>query len=184
VTFVLFPVTLIFLALLSKPTTPAWLYVICTFANGLCTGASLNYTLAHVLHLTLPETHFIVTSLLATFRGFAGSFGSAIGGGIFGRTLKTSLEDGFAKRGMSGEEDLVRKLMGSPAMVAGLRGVEKEVAIVGYVDAVRNLFLAGAGLAIIMILIQAGTGWKAPAKKEEQEEVPRQPANGHADLPR
>lgn len=184
VTFALFPITLLMLALISKPTTPAALYVVCTFLNGFCVGASLNYTLAHVLHLTLPETHFIVTSLLATFRGFAGSFGSAVGGGVFGRALKTSLEKGFAGRGMPGREDLVRRLMGSPALVAGLTGVEREVAIEGYVDALRSLFLAGVGLSVLMILVQAGTGWKAPSKVAGHEETQGQQANGHANLTR
>ncbi|KAK5019853.1 hypothetical protein LTR16_001692 [Cryomyces antarcticus] len=138
-----------------------------TFANGLCVGASLNYTLAHILHLTLPQTHFIVTSLIATFRGFAGSFGSAVGGGIFARLLRSTLEEGFKNRRMTGEEELIRKLMGSPATVTGLQGAEKDVAVEGYVVALRGLFLAGAGLAALMILVQAGTGWRAPMKEIE-----------------
>ncbi|KAK5018212.1 hypothetical protein LTR39_001111 [Cryomyces antarcticus] len=167
VTFALFPLTLLVLALTSTPSSSATLYILSTFANGLCVGASLNYTLAHILHLTLPQTHFIVTSLIATFRGFAGSFGSAVGGGIFARLLRSTLEEGFKNRRMTGEEELIRKLMGSPATVTGLQGAEKDVAVEGYVVALRGLFLAGAGLAALMILVQAGTGWRAPMKEIE-----------------
>jgi len=131
----------------------------------------MNYTLAHVLHLTLPETHFIVTALIATFRGFAGSFGSAVGGGIFGRALSASLRDGFKQRGMHDEGDLIRRLMGSPALVSMLKGAEKEVAVQGYLDAIKALWLAAAGMATLTIFIQAATGWRGPKKGADEEGV-------------
>lgn len=146
------------------------LYIITVFFNGFIVGASLNYSLAHVLHLTIPETHFIVTSLLATCRGFAGSFGSAIGSGIFVRILRGSLEAGFAREGLKGEEPLVRQLLGSPALVRRLEGVERAVAVDGYVDAIRGLFGTAAGFAILVILAQASVGWKGPGEKEIDEE--------------
>lgn len=160
--FILFPITLFMLSLASTQDIHPAVYILATFANGFTVGAALNYTLAHVLHLTKPESHFIVSSLLATFRGFAGSFGSAIGGGVFSRILRATLEDGFGQEGLTGKEELVRKLMGSPALVNQLRGVEKMIAVNGYVAAIRGLFAAGAGLAAIFILAQAGTGWKGP----------------------
>lgn len=107
------------------------------------------------------DTHYIATSLIATFRGFAGSFGSAIGGGLFTRLLRESLTKGFKDRGYGhGKNDLVRRLLGSPALVGMLERDSKEVAIKGYEDALKGLFLAGAGLAALMVLVQAGTGWK------------------------
>lgn len=159
VVYAIFPLTLVALAAISTPDSNPILYLLVVFAGGFVTGAALNYNLAHLLHLTPPSTHYIATSLLATFRGFAGSFGSAIGGGLFTRTLYTSLEDGFEKRGMHGEEDLVRRLLGSPKLVRLLEGQEAEVARQGYQDALRTLFLAGAGLAVVMIFVQAGAGW-------------------------
>ena len=171
VVFAINPFTLVLLGYLSTPDTPVALYLLSTFLNGLFTGAALNYTLAHLLHLTAPSTHFIATSLLATFRGFAGSFGSAVGGGIFMRILRASLEQGFAEKGLKGKGELVRKLLGSPALVAGLSGVEREVAMGAYVDAIRGLFWAGAGLAVVVIAVQAGTGWKGQVDKENDEEV-------------
>ncbi|KAF2103304.1 MFS general substrate transporter [Rhizodiscina lignyota] len=170
VTFVLFPITLLILSLASTPSIHPAVYVLATFANGLTVGAALNYTLAHVLHLTLPESHFIVSALLATFRGFAGSFGSAIGGGVFSRILRATLEDGFAKEGLTGEGPLIRKLLGSPALVKQLTGVEKAVAVTGYVSAIRGLFASAAGLAAVFILAQAGTGWRGPNDKSKDEE--------------
>ena len=68
---------------------------------------------------------------------------------------------------MKGKAELVRRLLGSPALVAGLSGGEREVAVQGYVNAVRGLFWAGAGLAVFVVLIQAGTGWKEGMEKEE-----------------
>ncbi|KAK5743281.1 hypothetical protein LTR17_002758 [Elasticomyces elasticus] len=166
VVYALFPVTLVALAMLSTQHSPPALFVLVVGLCGAVTGAALNYNLAHLLHLTPKSTHYIATSLLATFRGFAGSFGSAIGGGIFTRKLSTSLKQGFEDAGLEHEKGLIRRLLGSPALVGQLDGVEKRVAITGYEDALRTLFLAGAGLAAVTVLVQAGTGWKA-AKEED-----------------
>lgn len=166
----LFPITAACLAFLSTDTSPAWLYIVMTFLNGLHVGATLNYTLVHLLHLTTPQTHFIVTALLATFRGFGGSFGSAIGGGIFTRVLKRGLVEGFAKRGMTNEDALIRRLLGSPALANRLVGVERDVAVEGYVAALKALFLAAAGLCVLITFVQAGTGWKGPDDKQTDAE--------------
>lgn len=163
----LWPITMAALALISTPTSDMALYMLLVFLNGLITGAALNYTLVHLLHLTLPEVHPIIISVLATFRGFAGSFGSAIGGGLFGRVLHRSLVDGFADAGLTHRGDLVRKLLGSPALVGKLEGTEKHVAINAYQDAIQALFFAATGLAVIVTLVQACTGWKKPLPKTE-----------------
>ena len=151
------------------------------FINGLFTGGALNYTLAHLLHLTLPETHYIATSLLGTFRGFAGSFGSAIGGGIFARALRSSLEKGFddvlpPDDGNTGgghkREELVRKLIGSPLLVyhGDLSEAEQIVAVRGYTDALRVLFQSAVVLTAFVIILQAAAGWKGPKDKEVDRE--------------
>jgi hypothetical protein len=130
----------------------------------------LNYSLAHILHLTPPSTHFMAASLLTTFRAFAGSFGSAIGGGLFVRVLKARLETGFAENGgLEGREELVRKLLGSPALVQVLTGMEKKIAVESYVGSLNQLFAAAGGLALVMVFVQAGTGWKAG--KDEVDET-------------
>ena len=161
VVYALFPVTLVALAFASTEYSSPWLVLTIVFACGALAGAAINYSLVHLLHLTPKSTHYIATSLVATFRGFAGSFGSAIGGGLFTRRLYQSLEDGFRERGLTHKEDLVRRLLGSPALVENLEGVDKEVAIQGYQDALKTLYLAGAGLAALIVFVQAGTGWKA-----------------------
>lgn len=119
----------------------------------------MNYTLSHLLHLTSPDIHYIVTALVGMSRGFAGSFGSAIGGGFFTRILKGALETGFDQRGLSPRPLLVRTLLGSPATVMHLEGIDRVIAIESYEYAVRTLFLAGASVAIISTLFQAGAGW-------------------------
>ncbi|KAI1336542.1 MFS general substrate transporter [Xylariaceae sp. FL0016] len=175
--FGLFGISLLALSFASTPGVPMWLYVAIVFLNGLFTGGALNYTLAHLLHLTLPETHYVATSLLGTFRGFAGSFGSAIGGGIFVRTLRGSLEKGFQaidrddSRRLQREE-LIRKLIGSPAMVfnGGLDHREQAVAVQGYVDALRVLFQAAVALIIVVVAIQAATGWSGHGDKLKDHE--------------
>ena len=169
ISFALFAVTLFILSLISTLDSTTIAYIGVIFLNGLCTGAALNYTLAHILHLSLPETHFIVTALLATFRGFAGSFGSAIGGGIFARLLESSLQQGFKNRGLSGKKELIKQLLGSPELVLSLTGDDKEVAIAGYVTALKGLFVAASGLAMIMVVVQAGTGWRTPIEKKADE---------------
>ncbi|KAL7623053.1 hypothetical protein AAE478_006732 [Parahypoxylon ruwenzoriense] len=177
VSFALFATSLFVLSLSSTPDIPIALYIAIVFVNGLCTGAALNYTLAHLLHLTPPDTHYIATSLLGTFRGFAGSFGSAIGGGIFARTLRESLEKGFkAIDGPDGSDlgrgELIRKLIGSPALVynGGLSDEERQVAVQGYVDALKVLFQAAVVLSLFVLVIQAATGWRGPADKANDRE--------------
>lgn len=163
------------------------MYVLVVFINGFTTGAALNYTLAHVLHLTPQSTHYIATSLIATFRGFAGSFGSAVGGGLFVRLLRDSLENGFRAAGdFRDREGLIRQLLGSPALVSGLVGTDRAVAVRGYEDALKGLFLAGAGLALIMVGVQAATGWRALTEEEPKKlnmhdgELEEEHTNGHA----
>ncbi|KAM0715029.1 hypothetical protein Q7P37_009494 [Cladosporium fusiforme] len=172
VVYAAFPITMVLLAMLSTHDSNKWLYVLDVLVSGGLTGAALNYNLAHLLHLTPKSTHYVATSLLATFRGFSGSFGSAIGGGMFSRTLYNSLTRQFAEHGIQ-NEDLVVRLLGSPALVGSLEGVQKEIAIRGYEEAVKMLFLSFAGLAALMILVQAGTGWKGAAVEEEAVEEGR-----------
>ncbi|ORY12418.1 major facilitator superfamily domain-containing protein [Clohesyomyces aquaticus] len=166
ISMAIFPITLLILAFISTATSAWGGYVVIVFCNGLVTGASLNYTLVHLLHLTLPEVHPIVLSLLATFRGFAGSFGSAIGGGFFTRVLHRSLVDGFADAGLKHRQDLIRRLVGSPALVNHLEGKEQEIAINAYEAGLKALFLGGVGLAVLVVAIQAGTGWKEAVNTE------------------
>lgn len=127
----------------------------------------MNYTLSHLLHLTNPHVHYIVTALVAMSRGFAGSFGSAVGGGFFTRVLKSSLEAGFSTHQLPQQPELVRKLLGSPALVVHLVGTEKLVAIESYEHAVRMLFLAGSVVALAATFVQAGVGWTPEAEKRD-----------------
>ena len=187
-----FPITLVILAGISTEHSSPALFVAVIFACGAFVGAALNYSLAHLLHLTPKETHYVASSLLAMFRSFAGSFGSSIGGGLFIRTLYQSLTAGFEKAGLRHKEELVRRLLGSPALVENLGGVEKEVAIQGYQDALRMLFLASAGLAGLMIILQAGTGWAAPKEEiqlaseaeEERQSLVHESGDGERDRDR
>lgn len=165
--YLLFTLALLALAPLSTSTSNAAVYVGATFFNGACTGALLNYTLSHVLHLTTPDVHYIVTSLVALFRGLAGSVGSAVGGGLFTRVLKRGLEAGFANHGIN-QPDLIRRLLGGPALVRSLNGLEKEVAVHSYEEALKTLFLAGSALAFAMTALQAGTGWNPPDRSLEE----------------
>ncbi|KAI1284066.1 major facilitator superfamily domain-containing protein [Xylaria sp. FL0933] len=181
--FALFGISLLALSVSSTKDTPFGLYVAIVFINGLFTGGALNYTMSHLLHLTLPETHYVATSLLGTFRGFAGSFGSAIGGGIFARTLRGALEAGLkdldgADRLSKEREELVRKLIGSPLLVyhGNLSEDERMVAVTGYSGALRVLFQAAVVLTVVVLVLQAATGWRGPGDKkvhdQEDGEIP------------
>ena len=165
----LFPITLLVLAFLSTANSSSALYIVFVFFNGLLAGATLNYTTVHLLHLTLPDVHPIGLSLIATFRGFAGSFGSAIGGGLFARVLHKSLVEGYEKAGLKHREQRIRQLLGSPGLVTHLEGTDRLVAIKGYEDALKALFFAGTGLAIIVVFFQASTGWKEPTRQLDEE---------------
>ncbi len=80
---------------------------------------------------------------------------------MFVRILKKGLEEGFKKNGgLKGRKELIRRLLGSPALVKSLEGTERWVAVKAYTGAIRGLFVAGAVLALGMVVMQAGTGWK------------------------
>lgn len=55
-------------------------------------------------------------------------------------------------------------------MVSKLPPLDRDIAIAGYEEALRGLFLAAAGLATVTILAQAGTGWTAPQTKKVDDE--------------
>lgn len=167
----LFALTLVALALASTAAAPAWFYVAVVFANGFCTGAALTYTLAHLLHVAHPGTHYVATGLLATFRGFAGSFGTSIGGGVFARALRARLAAGFAALDGDGSAGLsparaalVTRLVGSPNLVfgGGLSVEERAVAVGSYEGALRVLYLSALAVAVVVVFVQAGSGWAAP----------------------
>lgn len=177
-TLSLFSITLFTLAFVSNAAASAGVYVSIIFLNGLCTGAALNYTLAHLLHVSSPEMHFIVTGLLSTFRGFAGSFGTAIGGGIFTRTLRGALVEGFSRLdGGAGldraREKLITILIGSPAVVfqdGVLSAAERAVAVFGYERALAVLYKSAAAACVLVVILQAGTGWTAPVSEKVDED--------------
>ncbi|KAF7715309.1 Uncharacterized protein PECH_007279 [Penicillium ucsense] len=164
--FVLFAAATLALSFLSTPDSPVALYIAMTFINGFFAGSLMNYTLSHVLHLTSPEVHYIVSSLIAMSRGFAGSFGSAIGGGFFTRVLKNALETSFQQHNMSPRPDLIRTLLGSPATVMSLTGTERLIAIQGYEHAVQMLFMGGSLVALAATAFQAATGWVPEVDKK------------------
>lgn len=168
-----FAATMFGLSLISTAESPLWSFVLAVLLNGLATGATLSYTLAHLLHLSDPEEHFISTSLLGTFRGFGGSFGTAIGGGVFYRLLRSGLVDSFSRldggRLSPKREELITRLIGSPALVfnGGLRPVEQAIAVERYAGASRGTWQAAAALAVVAILAQASTGWTSPVRAVE-----------------
>ena len=173
----LFSAAVLVLAFVSNAAAFAGVYITVVFLNGLCTGAALNYTMAHLLHLSSPDMHFITTSLLSTFRGFAGSFGTAIGGGVFSRTLRDALTAGFKRLDGGGpldkaREKLIAVLIGAPATVwkeGVLNVAERQIAVAGYERALTALYLSAASTCVLVLVIQAGTGWTAPADEKEDD---------------
>jgi len=160
--FALFAVVQFVVSQLCTPTSAIGLYIGALFCNGFVVGALLNYSLAHLLHMTPTSQHVIVIPFNATFRSFSGSFGSSIAGGYFLRSLYRNLDEGFRSIGMPHNGELVRKLLGSPLLVQKLEGDERLVAVDAYTGAIKATFLAGVGLALIMLIVQAGVGWVAP----------------------
>lgn len=175
VSLTFFSVSLYALSLVATPDLPVVLFIVVVLINGLATGAGLNYTLAHILHLSHKDTRYIATSLLGTFRGFGGSFGTAIGGGIFYRLLRSNLTSGFLELDgghlSKGRRDLISKLLGTPGLVFGgdLDDAARNVAVDGYAGASRGVWQAAATLGIVMIAIQAATGWTAPQEEGGEE---------------
>ncbi|KAF4121020.1 Major Facilitator Superfamily [Geosmithia morbida] len=149
-------------------------------AGGFATGAALNYTLAHVLHHSHRGTDYITISLLGTFRGFGGAFGTTIGGSIFARILQSRLIDGF--RLLDGDLDgkplsptrkiLISRLMGAPELVhgGGLTPEDSGVAVDAYASASRGVWQAAAALGLIVLFMQAGTGWNGPKRDEDNDQ--------------
>lgn len=172
VAFAAFAVSLLVLAAVARPgaSMPALIFIV--FLNGITTGAALNYTLAHLLHHAHPGTDYVASSLLATFRGFGGSFGTSIGGGVFYRFLSASLTSGYLAldggRHLSPyHENLITRLQGMPHLVfnGDLSPQDQHVALLGYASAIGSVWRAAGIMVLIMVVVQAATGWKAPSDK-------------------
>lgn len=168
VTIALFSLSMFAVSWISTPDSNVYLYLVVLFLNGFIVGALSNYSLAHLLHVTHPGTHIIVIPLNAMFRNLSGSFGSSVFGGLFLRTLQRALQEEYKARGIQGKAALIRQLVGTPILVQRLRGVDREVALLGYEDALKTMYLAGAFLAVAMLFVQAGTGWTAPVSDKEE----------------
>lgn len=166
IVFLLFAVTMVCLSVLCVPETKIAVYVTVLLTNGFFTGALLNYSLAHVLFLTAVETHIIVIPVNTMFRSLSGSLGSSIFGGMFLRTLDSSLRTGFEPLKIPHREELIGSLLGTPLLVQKLSGVERDIAVSSYSHALSRLFLGGAILGLVMCLVQAGTGWNPPAARQ------------------
>jgi MFS family permease len=164
VIFTLFPISLALIAFLSTSTVSLYVYWFLLFLNGLFAGAGMNYSVAHIQHLVRPSDRIIAIALFNTFRGFAGTFGATVGGGIFTRALRAALDSHF--EGLNPPRGLLRELMGSPRAVQKLSGRFRVAAMQGYTDALKALFLAGVGLALLTLVLQAFTGWKSPEQLE------------------
>ncbi|OXV07782.1 hypothetical protein Egran_04454 [Elaphomyces granulatus] len=134
--YLLFALTFLPLSSISTPDSDVVYYVIGVFLNGFFAGALMNYTLSHLLYLTIPQTHFILTSVVAMSREF----------------LDRPID----------EPELIHQLLGSPALVTALTGIRKPIAVEAYEDATTTLFLAGCALTVVATAIQAGTGWNSP----------------------
>ena len=183
VTFGLFAVDQFSLSRFSTPgSSLVGMYIPASFMNGFCAGAILNYTLAHVLFLTPGSAHVVVIPFIAMLRSLAGSFGSAIAGGVFLRSLTSGLRDGFEEMvpglGEVRREELIRRLVGGPELVYKLaRGEEGgadarelfEVALGAYVTAFRTMFLWGTGIVCAMVFLQAGTGWTGAGEQNGED---------------
>ncbi|KAJ4267461.1 hypothetical protein NW762_003568 [Fusarium torreyae] len=170
----IFTVSTYALSLISTTSLPLVLFILVVLVNGLATGGGVNYTLAHILHLSHDDTRYIATSLLGTFRGSGSSFGTAVAGGVFYRLLRSSLVAGFLQ--LDGGEHLsdarqrlVSDLVNTPGLVhnGGLSSAEQDIAIEGYAGATRGVWQAMATLSVVVILFQALTGRSAP--KDEWE---------------
>ncbi|KAJ9493298.1 hypothetical protein H2202_011240 [Exophiala xenobiotica] len=171
VTFSLFALSMFAVSWISTPNSNIYAYIVVLFVNGFIVGSLLNYSLAHVLHLTAPATHIIVIPLNAMFRSLSGSFGSSVSGGLFLRTLSRTLSEEFAKRGITGKAPLIRQLVGTPILVQRLTGVDREVAVIGYQTALKTMYLAGGFFALGMLLVQSGVGWTAPEVVKGEEDA-------------
>ncbi|RMD42292.1 hypothetical protein DV735_g2850, partial [Chaetothyriales sp. CBS 134920] len=152
--FVVFIASEVFLSQTVGLSASTFVFLIALFVNGFTSGALLNYSLAHLLHLTHATTHAFVLSLNAMFRALSGSFGASIAGGIFLRTLGGVLSQ---SEHFKDKPDLIRTLLASPRVVYELHGPERQIAIEGYTIAIRTLFLVGAVTAVVMLFIQPTT---------------------------
>lgn len=91
---------------------------------------------------------------MSTYRGFASSFGSAIGGAIFSRMLIFSLETEFKRRGLVEQHNLFQRLLVSPDLVAGIIGIEKEAIIEAFSATFKVLFTSTSAFSLVTILVQ------------------------------
>jgi len=166
---------LIFNALSLPSSLPIYLSLL--IFNGVATGATLNFTLGHILSATSEKA--IVTGLYATFRGLAPSAGAGLAGGVLQRTLDSSLRRLFRSYQRGGKLDeadlqLIHRLKGSPNLVWQLEGWQRQAGILAYEEAIKNVFWLAVGAAATGLLLQAFTRFgSGPSKEDKQVEQDR-----------
>lgn len=168
VCFVIYSALHFTVGVLSVPHSSMTFYVVVLFFNGFAKGAALNYTLAHLLHVTEAKHHAIVIAINTMFRNLSGAFGSSVSGGIFLRALQKSLTEGFIDADRKPDEELIRQLLGRPMLVQKLQGIEKQIAISGYTYSLQRLYYFGAILVLFMLVLQASVGWTSPSGDDDQ----------------
>ena len=163
---------LIFNALSLPSSLPIYLSLL--IFNGIATGATLNFTLGHILSTTSEKA--IVTGLYATFRGLAPSAGAGLAGGILQRTLDSSLRRLFISyhRGENLNEadlKLIHRLKGSPNLVWQLEGWQRQAGILAYEQAIKRVFWLAVGAAAMGAFLQALTRFGSSAARKENQQI-------------
>uniref|UniRef100_L2GAZ9 MFS multidrug transporter n=1 Tax=Colletotrichum fructicola (strain Nara gc5) TaxID=1213859 RepID=L2GAZ9_COLFN len=151
-----FAVTMFGLSLTATADGALWTLVAAVVLNGLATGATLNYTLAHLLHLSAPAEHFISTSLL----------GAPSGASAAASARPSAAACSTAQRREGGAD---YEADWEPGVVCngGLVPAEHAIAVERYAGASRGTWQAAAALAVVAVLIQAGTGRTRPVGQKE-----------------
>jgi hypothetical protein len=78
-------------------------------------------------------------------------------------------------------EKLISVLIGSPAVVwkEGVLSVaERDVAVLGYERALEVLYKSAAAMCVLVLVLQAGTGWTAPTEEGDDDEFEEAVAEG------
>ncbi|KIX05784.1 uncharacterized protein Z518_03756 [Rhinocladiella mackenziei CBS 650.93] len=137
--------------------SPAWTTYIYVMPLGLAYGAMLTITLVGMISAVDHAHQAVITAASYAFRSTGSTIGITIAGAVFQNVLTKELRDQYGD--MPDSEDVIRKIKDSLEGIKHLpAGWDKGVVLDVYMDALRDAFIAGLGLAILAAI--AGLGMK------------------------
>jgi MFS family permease len=135
--------------------TPSWATFVYLTPMGYGYGSMLTVTLVAMISAVEHKYQAVITAASYAFRSTGSTIGITIAGAVYQNILTKELRSEYG--GLPGSEDVIRRIRNSLKEIHHLpEGWSQEVVLDVYMDAMRGVFVAGLGLAVLAALMGLG----------------------------